>query len=238
MIAKPPSSFKELLRMPLFARALPSFLFLLCAAAQAQPVFEKMNQAAADFQGLTADVVRTHYTEVADEKETSKGTLVVQRDKPKEYKALFRVAEPDPQRIAYGGRKVSIYNPKTNVISVYDFDKKMGSKVNDYLLLGFGATSKELQQTYNISLLGPEPVNGQKATKLLLMPKSPEKGAELTKAELWISDDTGVATQQKFYAQGGDYDLVTYSNMKVNPSNSPSVELNPPRDAKTEHPMK
>jgi outer membrane lipoprotein-sorting protein len=226
--------------MSLFARALPLFLFALCAWAQTQPqpVFQKMDEAGSTFRSLTADLVRTHYTKVVDEFEPSKGTLVVRRDKPKEYKYLFHVTEPAPQEIAYGGRKLRTYNPKLNIISEYDIDKKMGSKFNDYLLLGFGATYKELQQSYSIKLVGAETVGGQKTTKLELTPRKLDDGADLRKAELWIANDTGIALQQKFYWQGGDYDLVTCSNMKVNPPSAPSAELRAPSDAKTEHPLK
>jgi outer membrane lipoprotein-sorting protein len=225
--------------MSLFTRTVPVLLFSFCASAQLQPVFQKMDEAAAKFRGLTADVVRKHYTAVVQETETSKGTLTVKREKGKDFKALFRIVEPDPQQIAYSGRKARVYNPKINVIDEYELDKKLGSKVNDYLLLGFGASSKDLQQSYNISFGGDETIDGRKTTKLVLIPKKADAGAELTKAELWISNETGMAVQQKFYSQGGDYDLVTYSNMNINPAipNS-AVELNAPSNAKTEHPLK
>ncbi len=221
--------------MSLLARTLPVLLFAVCATAQLQPVYQKMDAVAATFKSLTADVLKKHYTEVVGETETSEGALIVKRDKSKDLKALFRVAKPDPQQMAFAGRQGKIYNPKTNIMEVYDLDKKIGSKVNDYLLLGFGASSKDLQQAYDISSGGREVINGQNTTKLVLKPKKP---GDLTKAELWISDEKGIAVQQKFYWQGGDYDLATYSNMKINPPIPDSaVELNPP-GAKIEHPLK
>jgi outer membrane lipoprotein-sorting protein len=221
--------------MSWFARSLPLFLLTFCATAQLQPVYQKMDEAAATFHSLTADTVKQHYTAVADATETSKGTLAVRRDKPKELKALFRITEPAPQQMAFGGKTGKVYYPKTNILEIYDLDKKLGSTVNDYLLLGFGGNSKDLQQSYNITLGGPEAINGQKATRLVLKPK---KSGDLAQAELWISDQTGIAVQQKFYWQGGDYDLATYSNMKINPSIPDSaIELNPP-GAKIEHPLK
>jgi outer membrane lipoprotein-sorting protein len=224
--------------MFLFARVLPVFLFAFSASAQLQPLYDKMDEAARTFRSLTADVVQKHYTEVVNETEISKGTLVVVREKQKDYKALFRIMEPAPQQMAYSGRKARTYNPKTNIISEYDLDKKLGSKVNDYLLLGFGASSKDLQASYNISSGGPETVSDRKATKLLLTPKKEDAGAEMTRAELWVANDTGIAVQQKFYSQGGDYNLFTYSNMKVNPASTPSTDLRAPSDAKTIHPLK
>jgi outer membrane lipoprotein-sorting protein len=220
--------------MSLLARALPFFLLTFCASAQL-PVYQKMDQAAATFHALTADTVKQHYTFIARATETDKGSLAVKRDKPKELKALFRITEPDPKQMAFAGRTGKVFYPKTNTLEIYDLDKKVGSAINDYLLLGFGAYSKDLLQSYDISSGGADAVGGQNTTKLVLKPK---KAKDLTQAELWISDQTGITVQQKFYWQGGDWDLATYSNMKVNPPVSDAaVDLNPPGAKKT-YPLK
>jgi outer membrane lipoprotein-sorting protein len=60
---------------------------------------------------------------------------------------------------------------------------------------------------------------------------------QLSKVELWISDETGMAVQQKLYT-GSDYDLATYSNMKISPNIPESaVKLNPPKGVKVQHPQ-
>ena len=68
-----------------------------------------------------------------------------------------------------------------------------------------------------MELGGPETVAGQKTVRLVLTPKSPDVLAKLTKVELWISDTLGIAVQQKFWEPGGDYELTTYTNVKLNP---------------------
>ena len=111
--------------------------------------------------------------------------------------------------------------------------------MNLYLSLGFGASSAELRQSYNISYGGPESVNGQKTTRLVLIPRKPDNSLGLNKVEIWISDETGVAVQQKLYMAGGEYQLAKYANMKVNPSIPDSaVTLKAPKDAKKEYPLK
>ncbi len=89
--------------------------------------------------------------------------------------------------------------------------------VDQFLLLGFGSTSAEIQNAYEVKLGGPETVAGQKTVRLVLTPKSPEVLAKLTKVELWISDSLGIAVQQKFWEPGGDYEFTTYTNVKLNP---------------------
>ena len=61
----------------------------------------------------------------------------------------------------------------------------------------------------------------------------------LKKVDLWISDETGIAVQQKLYFGDADYDLATYSNMKINPDISESaVMLKLPKGVTRQHPQK
>jgi len=71
------------------------------------------------------------------------------------------------------------------------------------MLLGFGSNSKDLESAYSIRLGGPETVAGQEATRLELIPKSPDVLAHLKRVDLWISDAMGIAVQQKLYETGG-----------------------------------
>jgi len=167
------------------------------------------------------------------------GTLVVKRSKPKDLRALFEIKGANARMMAYSGHTAQDYVPAANVVQIWDVDKKWGSLANQYLLLGFGSSSKELQDSYTIALGGPEAIAGQPATRLELVPRKTDTGMGLIKAELWISDQTGVALQQKFYERGGDYQMATYANMKINPDIPDSaVELNLPKNVKREYPQK
>ncbi len=214
----------------------------LAAGAAADPlqqILARMDQASATFKGLKADIKRVIHNAILNEDEVQSGTLIVKRPKPKEFRALLDLKEPNARQVAYSGRTVEVYFPASNLIQIYDVDKKLGSQVDKYLLLGFGASPKDLQEAYTMTLAGQEDVNGQKTTKLTLTPRKPDTATGLLKAELWISDETGLAVQQKFYFGGGDYQLATYSNMKVNPAIPDSaVQLNAPKNAKREHPQK
>lgn len=209
------------------------------AADQLEQTLAKMEEAAATFKGLTAEMQKVHYTAVIQEEDKSSGSIVVRRPKAKEMQMLMVIKEPAPQQISFSGRTAQQYNPKTNIDSIYDVDKKYGAAVNEYVLLGFGASPKDLQQVYVIALGGAETVEGQKTTKIELTPKKPDTAIHLTKADLWISDQTGIAIQQQLHFAGGDYDLATYSNMKISPSIPESaVKLNMPANAVREFPLK
>jgi outer membrane lipoprotein-sorting protein len=108
-----------------------------------------------------------------------------------------------------------------------------------FLLLGFGTTSKELAAAYTVTVGGQETVANEKTNRLELIPKSKDMLAHLTKVELWISDTLGVPVQQKLYTPGGNFHLFTYSNVMVNPNLADSaVKLSLPKGVKVEHPLK
>jgi len=220
--------------------ALLSWLLLTAclAADQFQQTQARMEGAAASFKGLRADLKKVHYTAVIQETDMQSGTIVVRRPNPKETQMLMVIKEPEAQQISYAGRTVQIYNPKTNIDSIYDVDKKYGGAVDEYMLLGFGASPKELQQYYTIALGAADTVEGQKTMKIELTPIKPDTTMHLIKAELWISDQTGIALQQKLDFAGGDYDLATYSNMRLEGIPESAVQLDMPLNAKHVHPLK
>ena len=101
------------------------------------------------------------------------------------------------------------------------------------LALGFGASGKELKADYTLQELGADTVNGQKAMRLELIPKSKEVLKQLPRIELWISAATGYPIQQKLHQTGGDYMLATYSDVVINPRLPDSAyKLNLPKGVK------
>ena len=120
-------------------------------------------------------------------------------------------------------------------VEEYDF----GKSVEKYMALGFGASGKELKADYSVRELGSEAANGQKTLKLELIPKAKEVLQQFPKIELWMSDSTAYPVQQKLYQTGGDYMLVTYADVVINPSLPDSAfKLNIPKGVKRVFPGK
>lgn len=199
----------------------------------------KMDRAAAQFTGLSADLSKTSYTAVVKDSSTESGTIVMKRLKGHNMRMLFDVKQPEPKSYFIDGHKFQQYLPKAQTVQEYDIGKYK-SMVNEFLLLGFGATSAELRNSYEVSLGGPDTVAGQKATRLELIPKSKDLLMYVAKVELWISDATGLPVQQKFYPPGsGDYTVATYTNAKINPNLPDSAgKLNLPKGVTKEYPQK
>jgi outer membrane lipoprotein-sorting protein len=183
-----------------------------------QAVFTRMDQAAAKFKGLTADVRYTSHEAVIDEDENSTGTVVVKMPKPHDLHMLIDFKQPDPKTVQIAGTKVQIYYPKAAEVQTWDVGKARKADLEQFMRLPFGSTSKEVQQSYNVTLGGPEKVEGQNSTRIELTPKSKDLAAQFPKIELWISDDLGISIRQKLYQPGKSYSMATYTNVKLNPN--------------------
>ena len=177
-------------------------------------VLARLDQSAINFKGLTADIRKMSHTDVVNVDDIDSGTIVVKRVKA--HDTRIRIELTDPQQIVtIGGGKVQVFKPKTNEAEEVELGKNRGV-VDQFMLLGFGSNSGEIRNAYTVTLGGADSINGEKTTRIILVPKDPEILARVKKCELWISDK-GWTVQQKFHTGGGDYVLSTYSGMKLNP---------------------
>ena len=199
------------------------------AAAQTlDELLARMDQNAMSFKSMSAKLRYMSYVAVIKEGTVSTGTLTMKRSR-REAMVLVDFTEPDPKTVAVAGTKVEIYLPKLQTVEEYD----LGKSVEKYLALGFGASGKELKADYTLQELGADAVNGQKAMRLELIPKSKEVLKQLPRIELWISAATGYPIQQKLHQTGGDYMLATYSDVVINPRLPDSAyKLNLPKGVK------
>ncbi len=200
-------------------------------AATLEETFTRMDRAATTFRGFKADIRKVSHLDAIGEDTVDSGTITVRRAKPQELNVLVDFKEPDPKEVSLSGKKLEIYYPKINTVDPYDLTREYKLAAQQFLLLGFGSNSTELKNNYTVTLGGPETVAGQKTTRIVLIPKDKEVAKHSPKFELWISDETGIAVQQKVYNTGGDYDIATYTNMKLMNVPESEVKLQVPKDA-------
>jgi len=210
---------------------------LLNSADELQAVFAKIDAGATGFKGLTADIHRVAHVDLINEDDPESGTIALKRPKAHDIRMRIDFREPSQKQVAYANNRVEIYYPKLNSVDEYDLRQHKGL-VEQFLLLGFGSTSQDLRSAYQIRYIGQEPINGQSTWRVELTPKSQEAAETFPKIELWISQETGMALQQKLHEKGGkDYQLATYSNMKLRPDIADAdVKPNYPRDARHNKP--
>jgi outer membrane lipoprotein-sorting protein len=195
-------------------------------------IFSRLDQAAHSFTSATASIRVTNHTAIIDEDDTQIGTVAVRRNSPTELYFLITLAGQSSQSIAFRGKTLQIYYPRLNTIREYDISKYK-DLAQKLILVGFGMAGRELAANYHVTNLGNEHVQSQESVHLQLIPKAPEILKQLSRVDLWVSLRNDCPVQQKFYLPGGDYRLVTYSDVKLNPPLPPSA-LELPKGAKHE----
>jgi outer membrane lipoprotein-sorting protein len=207
------------------------------ATESLQEVLSRLDRAASSFKGMTANVRWVAHTAVIDQDEVDTGTMVLKRSK-NDTRMLVNIVQPDAKTVALHDKKLEIYYPKMRTVEEYDIGKHREA-IDQFLLLGFGTSGKELASAYKVRVAGTETVAGQKTIKLELIPKSAETLQQLKKVEMWIPEGGAYPVQQKFYLSAGDYKLVTYTDVKLNPPLSDSdLKLKVPKEVKRVYPQK
>jgi len=207
------------------------------AVNQLDTLLGRIDKAGAAFKALSAHVHRISHTAAINEDNEDDGTILLKRMRGHDVRMLIQVSDPDARTVAFQGRKLEVYYPKIQTVQEFDVGKSR-DLLEQFFLLGFGTSRADLLNSYDLRLLGPETVAGTKTERLEMIPKSKEVLQYLTKVELWVND-SGYPVQQKFFIKGGDYQLATYSDVKINPEMQESaLKLQLPKNVKREYPQK
>jgi outer membrane lipoprotein-sorting protein len=183
----------------------------------------RLDRAGSQFRGMSAKFTQVKYTAIVDEPSKSKGEIKIKKRPPNDILGLLEFKEPDEKTVVLNGKTVDIYLPNIKTVQEVDLGKHK-VWVEQFFLFGFGTSRSDLEHQYSVSYGGPESINGEATTRLQLVSKNAEVLRQLSKFELWVSDKTGEPVQQKFYEPSGDYNMFTYSDMKINP-NLPDSDL-------------
>ena len=214
------------------------WLALPAGAETLNDVLNRMDQASSQFKAVTGNIRQLSHTDVVNEDDVATGTISMKRVKAHDVRMLINLTQPDPKMVSLQEKSLSIYLPKIATVQNYDVGKNR-SLLEQFLLLGFGATRAELEAAYEIHWIGEETVNGVKTGHMELTPKSPEVLHRVKKIGLWLSESTGYPAQHKIFMPGNDYWLVNFSNLKLNP-NLPdtALKLKLPKGVKQEYPQR
>ena len=123
--------------------------------------------------------------------------------------------QPESKVILFKKNKAEIYLPKINQIQEYNLEQKTG--------LGRGVLAARLrsgirrfdEKSYNVKYLKEEELGGDTTAVLELIPRKQSIAAQLTKIQMWISEDSWMPAQQQFFEPGGDYMIARYTSIKV-----------------------
>jgi outer membrane lipoprotein-sorting protein len=176
-------------------------------------ILSRMNDTAKHLKTVSAELELTKVTVLVDDRSTESGKMFFRN--PKSPEILIEFKEPDHRVILFKKDKAEIYLPKINQVQEYDLSQH-ASLVQQFLLLGFGTDTKELEKIYKVKYLKEEQLGGDTTAVLELTPLKESVAAQLTKVQLWISEESWLPVQQKFFEAGGDYSIAHYRSVKVN----------------------
>jgi outer membrane lipoprotein-sorting protein len=205
-------------------------LAAVCAPSQPTASFlALMDQFARTFAGAKATIRSTSHVNGLPDDEVETGTIFVKRSGGKNQ---FRIdfTDPNAYSVVIRGQIAEIYHPKLNEIQEYDL-RQYKDIAQKLFLLGFGMPGRELAADYEIRNLKHADVDGQGATYMELIPKSPDVLRQLKSIEVWISDATQCPVRQAFHMPDGGFRTAQFSALAVNPK-LPGDTFDLPRSAK------
>lgn len=210
---------------------------LLARAESLSDVLARMDRAAQDFRSLSANMKRVQYTAVISESNEMDGVIRLKRIKSGTA-GIVEFQQPEQRTVYVSGHNIQIFYPKANTVEIYD-SSKYTANIDQFLLLGFGTSSAELRKSYDLKMSGTESIGGVATIRIEMTPKSAELNKLITKIELWIPEGQDIPLQEKVTEPSKNYELITYSDVKVNP-NLPdsSFDLRLPPKVKKIYPQK
>jgi outer membrane lipoprotein-sorting protein len=204
------------------------------SAESTDTILARMNEVALTFHGMSADVRMMTYTKIIDDKSVETGTLKMQRLPGKETRALLNLSgDTDSHVVFLFDNTVRLYTPKSKLVKDYNVGNS-SDLVDQFLLLGFGSSGKELMESYDINNAGTDKITGQETTHFVLLPKSDKVKEKIAKVEVWIPIGKANPVQQQFFEPNGNYRITTYSNLVINPVMKGTLEFKPPKGTKKE----
>jgi outer membrane lipoprotein-sorting protein len=179
-------------------------------------VLRRLDEAAKNFHSTSAgfefDSVET---DPIYDKDILKGTVYYER-KGSAFQMAAHIDEHNgksaPKVYAYANGVFKLFESGIDQVTVYS----KANKFESYLMLGFGASGKDLADKWEVKYLGSEMLDGVKTEKLELVAKDPVVRKNLPKVTVWIDAERGVSLKQVFDEGPGQYRVCVYFNIKVN----------------------
>jgi len=193
-------------------------------------ILSRMNDAAKRLKSLSANLEYTKVTVLVNDKSIEQGRLFFRKGKTPAIR--IEMHQPESKIILFKKNRAEIYLPKINQLQEYNLEQKSGL-VEEFLLLGFGSEEGQLRKSYKIKYLKEEELDGDTTAVIELIPRKESLASQLTKIQMWVSEESWLPTQQEFFEPSGDYLIARYNAVKVNlhiPSST--FEMHPAEGAK------
>ncbi len=176
-------------------------------------ILARMDEAAKRLKSLSANLEYTKVTVLVNDKSVEEGRLFFRKGKTPEIR--IEMQQPESKVILFKKNKAEIYLPKINQLQEFNLEQKSGL-VEEFLLLGFGSEEGQLRKSYKIKYLKEEDLDGDTTAVIELTPRKESLASQLTKIQMWVSEESWLPAQQEFFEPSGDYLIARYNAVKVN----------------------
>ena len=187
------------------------------AAEDLEKTLHKLDAAAANFHTTSADFkFDTIETDPVYDDDVQTGVVYYERSGAKFQMGVHidqHNNKPAPKIYTYGNGVFELFEPPpVNQVTTYT----KANKFESYVMLGFGASGKDLEERWEIKYLGSETLDGIKTEKLELVAKDPAVRKNIPKVTVWMDAERGINLKQVFDEGPGEYRVSVYFNIKVN----------------------
>lgn len=197
--------------------------------ATLQQIFSKMDDVAKTFRSVECNMERTKVTVLVNDKDVASGKLYYVKN-GNEPRLKVEITKPAPQSLLIDKGKLQFYQPNIKLVQETSLSGH-SSAVEQFMAIGFGQSSADLQKNYQVKFAGEEMLDGQKTAMLDLTPKTPTAGIKTLR--IWLDEQKGISLQVKATEAGGDYTIFKYSNIRLgSPIPSTVFDLKLPPDVK------
>ncbi|SPE30670.1 conserved exported hypothetical protein [Candidatus Sulfotelmatomonas gaucii] len=180
-------------------------------------VLQKLDVAAKNFHTTTADVeFDTIQTDPIPDTDVQTGIAYYER-KGNSFEMASHIHThnngPSQKTLIFSGGvlRISDTGKASDAKTYSNFSKYQG-----YLMLGFGASGKELQEKWDMTYLGTEKIDGVMTDKLELVAKDPAFRKNVPKVTIWLDTARAVSLKQRFDEGEGQAYICHYADIKVN----------------------
>lgn len=197
---------------------LPSYSAQAAPQDELKSVLDRLDAAAASFHSTSADVeVDDITTDPIYDKDVFKGVVYYDRKgNAFRYGVHFSQHNGKPSTKAYTFVGGVLYLRDSGSAEVKPYPQ--AGKFESYLLLGFGASGKELLAKWDIKYIGSENIGGLETAILELVAKDPDIRKNLSKVTIWVDPDRAVSLKQVLTFSATSSKVFLFSNFKLNQS--------------------
>jgi outer membrane lipoprotein-sorting protein len=186
------------------------------AADDVQQILHQLDDAAARFRSTQAEFqFDSVQTDPIPDTDVQKGVVYYER-KGNDFQMAAHIREvnnkPVPKLYSYSGGRLRLFEPLIDQVTTISKAGDYGS----YVMLGFGASGKQLAEKWDIKALGSETVDGVKTEKLELIAKDANVRKNLPRVTIWMDTTRGVSLRQVFDEGQGQHRDCHYFNFKMN----------------------